>query len=83
MGLFKPVGELCKGCKEGYLVERVNSKTKNTFLGCSEFPVCKFTKAGGENPAPVKVVTYFDNDYDYCADEDEGWGCDVDWGDLF
>ena len=82
MGLFnKPVGELCQDCQEGYLTERINSKTKNTFLGCSEFPDCKFTKAGGANPAQVR------GGYNSLRDEldddiDSQWN-DIDWGEPF
>ena len=46
---------LCAGCDhkrklcpsrecEGYLLERINSKTEETFIGCSEFPYCRYTK---------------------------------------
>jgi len=77
MSIFKPATEKCSDCREGYLVERVNSKTKNTFLGCSEFPDCKFTKIGGQNPTPARVTTY---SYE---EECDDYGCDADWGDIF
>lgn len=68
----KPTGEQCDTCTDGYLVERVNSITKNTFIGCSEWPDCNFTKRGGANPAPVKTTTY------YYEEE-----CDDFWDDPF
>jgi ssDNA-binding Zn-finger/Zn-ribbon topoisomerase 1 len=72
---LKSIGEKCPDC-DGYLVERVNSITKNTFIGCSEWPDCNYTKRGGENPAPVTSSYYegadlyddFDDDYLYGGD---------------
>ena len=66
--LNKPSGEKCPNCKHGFLVERGNSNTQNTFLGCSEWPDCMYTKSGGANPAPA--FTYddeCDDDY-YCCE---------------
>lgn len=81
MKLFKPVGEECPDCTDGHLVERVNSKTKNTFLGCSEWPDCKYTKAGGENPSLLKSYSYegdwMNDPYDYAEDDRIDW----DWMD--
>ena len=58
----KNTGEGCPDCTDGYLVERVNGNTKNTFLGCSEWPDCEYTKRGGENPSPVKSSSYYSSD---------------------
>ena len=33
----------CPKCKKGFLKIRINSKTKEKFLGCSQFPTCRFT----------------------------------------
>jgi DNA topoisomerase-1 len=33
----------CPLCKEGNLIQRTNSRTKEKFYGCSRFPICKFT----------------------------------------
>lgn len=71
MKLPKPTGEKCSDCKEGFLVERLNSKTTNTFLGCSEWPDCKFTKRGGVNPAPVSTYKPSHHDYDDLYDLDD------------
>jgi hypothetical protein len=68
----------CDDCGEGIMLERTNSNTGNTFLGCSEFPECKFTKTGGSNPAaPRPTYSTLEYDDDDCAD------CDADYGDLF
>jgi ssDNA-binding Zn-finger/Zn-ribbon topoisomerase 1 len=59
------MNEPCPDC-EGFLVERVNSINMHTFLGCSEWPVCKFTKRGGENPTydyEDEVLEYEDDYY--------------------
>jgi hypothetical protein len=75
--------ERCPEDKDGgFLVERVNSLTGNTFLGCSEFPECKYTKRGGSNPAPV--VSYPDR-YDYEDEdmEDDGFFGGDHAGDFF
>jgi ssDNA-binding Zn-finger/Zn-ribbon topoisomerase 1 len=74
-----PTGEPCVECKEGYLVERTNSKTGHTFLGCSEWPDCDYTKHGGSNAAPLKAITYCEADYYDDMDEDGYYGGD--WGD--
>jgi ssDNA-binding Zn-finger/Zn-ribbon topoisomerase 1 len=34
----------CINC-DGYIVERINKNTKQKFLGCSNFPKCKFSKS--------------------------------------
>lgn len=74
MKLFKPIGEKCPDCTDGYLVERINSNTKNTFIGCSEWPDCKFTKRGGKNPSPVKSTTYFyEDEYEDFDDGLDDW----------
>jgi len=65
---LKPTGEKCEKCTEGYLVERVNSLTKNSFIGCSTWPDCAFTKRGGENPTPPRVKTECFDVYDYDND---------------
>ena len=78
MKLSKPVGEECPDCTDGYLVERVNSNTKNTFIGCSEWPDCEFTKRGGKNPSPVKVGwSSLRDELDYDDDDRMDW----DWMD--
>jgi ssDNA-binding Zn-finger/Zn-ribbon topoisomerase 1 len=79
----KMTGEQCELCREGFLIERVNSINKHTFIGCSEWPVCKFTKRGGENPTydyEDEVMEYEDNyymgmsDYDWMdSDGSSGW----------
>ncbi len=33
----------CPQCKQGVLVERINSKTKEKFFGCSRYPNCTWT----------------------------------------
>jgi DNA topoisomerase-1 len=33
----------CPLCKEGVLLERFNTKTKQRFFGCSRFPTCRWT----------------------------------------
>jgi ssDNA-binding Zn-finger/Zn-ribbon topoisomerase 1 len=79
MSIFKPATELCTDCNVGYLVERVNSLTKNTFIGCSEFPDCKFSKTGGKRPAPARVTAYsYEEEYDDYDDD-----IYADWGDIF
>lgn len=37
------IGAACPNCKEGKLVARKGRKTNNDFLGCSNYPKCKFT----------------------------------------
>jgi ssDNA-binding Zn-finger/Zn-ribbon topoisomerase 1 len=78
--LNKLSGEACPDCKNGYLVERINSYTNNTFLGCSEWPECEYTKRGGENPAPAKFT------YNECdCDSDDSYCCEGNWdnGDFY
>jgi ssDNA-binding Zn-finger/Zn-ribbon topoisomerase 1 len=76
----KNTGEGCPDCTDGYLVERINSKTTNTFLGCSEWPDCKYTKRGGKNPSPIKVSwSNLRDELDYEDDEMDL----IDWGDQF
>jgi hypothetical protein len=70
--LSKPLHGICDDCGEGMMIERTNSTTGHTFLGCSEFPECKFTKSGGKNPAPPRVSSYSDDMF-----EDDDF--DTDW----
>ena len=73
---LKTTGEKCEKCKEGYLVERVNSLTKNSFIGCSTWPDCAFTERGGENPTPVKAFFCYEEeyeDYDGYYGYGDGW----------
>jgi len=74
----KPIGEKCSDC-EGYLVERVNSLTKNTFIGCSEWPDCNFTERGGANPSPVKTYAPSYSDYDDAWDDGDGYSDPFGW----
>jgi DNA topoisomerase I len=37
-------GEACPDCKKGELILRTNHKKGTNFLGCSQYPACKFTK---------------------------------------
>ena len=67
---LKTTGEKCEKCKEGYLVERVNSLSKNTFIGCSTWPECTFTKRGGENPTLVKAAYSYEEEME---DYDDGY----------
>ena len=34
--------DLCPKCGIGHLIVRKNSKNNNYFLGCSDFPICKY-----------------------------------------
>jgi ssDNA-binding Zn-finger/Zn-ribbon topoisomerase 1 len=34
----------CPKCSNGFLTHRTNSKTKSKFLGCSNYPKCKYTQ---------------------------------------
>ena len=70
--VIKPLHGICDDCGEGMMQERTNSTTGHTFLGCSEFPECKFTKSGGKNPAPPRSSsTYFEEEEDDgCWDDD-------------
>lgn len=67
--LTNPYKGKCPDCTDGLLIERTNKETKNTFLGCSEWPGCKHTERGGSNPS--KPFTYA---YSY-DDEDDFDGC--------
>jgi hypothetical protein len=73
--------EDCPECK-GLLIERTNSKTGHTFLGCSTFPECHYSKAGGSNPAPARVVAYDDYE-DEDMDDDDFFGGFGHQGDFF
>lgn len=70
----------CPDCKYGYQIERINSKTGYTFMGCDEFPKCKFSKPGGSKPAPVSKEPYcgcFDDvpyDYEDEVNSFDNWG---------
>lgn len=69
----------CPDCTKGELVERINSKTLHTFMGCNNFPLCGYTIRGGTNPPPEnKRYITSPNDEDF-GDED-GWG---DYNDEF
>lgn len=59
----QPAEEKC-GCG-GNFVERTNSMTGHTFIGCSEFPECKYTKSGGSNPSPAR------GSFDYDEEDEE------------
>ncbi len=61
----------CSECDEGVMIERTNSNTGYTFLGCSEFPDCKHTTAGGANPSPTSQAY----DYDDEMDDEDPWHC--------
>ncbi len=73
----RPFHGPCDDCGEGMMVERTNSINGYTFLGCSEFPECKFTKNGGKNPAPPRASFCLD-DYldDYLDDDYNNWDDD-------
>lgn len=79
--VLKPHQGPCDKCHEGVMVERKNSKTGNTFLGCSEFPECKNTESGGSNPQPESADHNYD--YDYCADDDDVFMGGDHLGDFF
>lgn len=34
----------CPKCSTGKLVHRINKLTKERFLGCSNYPTCKYTE---------------------------------------
>ena len=34
----------CPGCATGKLIRRKNSKTKEPFLGCTNYPKCTYTQ---------------------------------------
>ena len=82
MNAFKPATEKCPKCTDGYLLERVNGTTKNTFLGCSEFPDCEFTKPGGSNPSPARVSEPYCDCFDPWDDPYDPF-YDMDPGDMF
>ncbi len=82
-GMFELVaGDDCPECK-GSLVERLNSATRKTFLGCSAFPKCRFSKSGGSNPVKEVELSTDHFDYDYCADADDGFLGGDHQGDFF
>lgn len=68
--VVKPLQGICDDCGEGMLIERTNSTNGYTFLGCSEFPECKFTKNGGKNPTPARSPIYYEEEYDDGWDDD-------------
>ena len=37
-------GESCPRCSQGHVVKRVNKTNGVSFIGCDEFPKCKFNK---------------------------------------
>lgn len=45
----KPVKK-CPRCTTGQLLVKTNNNTQQQFLGCSEFPLCKFTE-----PLPIDM----------------------------
>ena len=52
----------CPSCKKGNLVQRLNSKTNESFYGCSNYPSCKFTtkelpKTAGNQPEQINTAT--------------------------
>lgn len=69
----------CPDCQFGYQIERVNSKTGYTFIGCDKFPKCKFGKLGGSKPAPVRK-SYDPSDYLDSYDSYGEYGNYDDWG---
>ena len=38
-------GDTCPACGDGELVTRTNRETEEPFLGCSNYPDCRFTQA--------------------------------------
>ncbi len=70
---------ICDDCGEGMMIERTNSTTGNTFLGCSEFPDCKFTKSGGKNPAPPRYISSYGDYDDYGEDDYDPYGWEGDF----
>ncbi len=49
----------CPSCRAGILVERINSKTKEKFFGCSRYPTCTWTsprKKVGDTFVPEKLT---------------------------
>lgn len=72
--LSNPFKGKCPDCTDGLLVERINKETKNTFLGCSEWPECKHTEQGGSNPSKPRIKSS-----SWCDDEgyDEFDGLDM------
>jgi len=38
------VVECCPACGRGKMVQRTNRRDRSSFLGCSEYPRCKFTE---------------------------------------
>ena len=75
----------CSRC-DGILVQRTNRKTMHTFLGCSRWPACKYTKRGGSNPgAPRVFVDLYDDPFDENPDMGDGFDDDrrSPWDDVF
>lgn len=48
------IGQICPECKDGNIVERYSSKTKQQFLGCSNYPKCKWVQSLNNNNSNYK-----------------------------
>ena len=68
-GLFtrKKKTTRCPRCGEGVRVGRTNKASGETFTGCSEYPLCRYTEGGrsrtGYRGSVPQATGYYEKDY--------------------
>jgi len=72
---MKRIGKQCPRCEKGKTVERLNKSTNAQFVGCDQFPECKYSKDW--SPKPRRRITYWPThkgmDIDECYENYSGY----------
>ncbi len=79
----KRLGKKCPRCDKGTVVKRINKATNAAFIGCDQFPKCKYSKDWNPKSPGRRRYTYATN-YFQGMDVDElhweGYGSHPDDG---
>lgn len=54
----KRIGKDCPKCNRGTTVKRINKSTSNMFIGCDQFPKCKYSKNWNTKAPRRRSYTY-------------------------
>lgn len=57
----KPVGKKCPLCKKGNVLERKNKSKGNLFLGCSNYPTCKWIQSVNDKKDKINRTVIKEN----------------------
>ncbi len=72
--MHKRLGKKCPQCEKGTAVKRINKATNVAFIGCDQFPKCKYSKDW--NPKPQRRGRYYPTHMSLDIDEahEQGYG---------